>query len=356
MGNVARHTMNDPSTSTVYGKLARMHRLLRDTEGMMRSIVDDAATSAEERDRLRSRTRSAFSQLAAMATGRYVRLHASADDRWWDLAGSGYDDDAAYALSSCIATANAAHAADGDAVDAALLDAALYCAVAFLTIRFDEMTFTDLIDLCAPQVFTPYTQTGEPDATGTTRGVYGYDIVRADRPDHPRLPSSRTLALIDKIPDDLAFCKSDEIGRNPYDLRYRLDHADETFDEPYAVFDSARYRDSHALLARGYREERDATWPTDVRHDPLPTAAAALAALPAAVEQAVDRYLCATAEVGFAGNDRYVPFVIDVTRLQRLLWRRRRAMDYGESADVDGLLRAVDSVCRRTWMKTRSTR
>ncbi|MBT1175619.1 hypothetical protein JS530_08945 [Bifidobacterium sp. LC6] len=349
---------------------------VHDVTRMLLELADWTIADADANAASRTSSERIMRNVETMALGRYAKLHDLATQCWNDVNGSGYDydlaDPLAYEISQFIADAEdvpGSNAIINEGVSASTInpteatvfyDAALYCAVAFLLMRADSFTMADLANLCSPEVFTPINDIGEIDATNESCGRYGYEVTRADAHAssdaqyQQKLPaSSRVLGLMDKLPDDLTWCGANELGENERDEQYYWNHDKPNDPDWHTVFDSQKYNNAYATLSKHVTRHDDDSWPmgryfTPNSGDELPTA------LPRLVDFAMDIALC-DLNVAFPGTDQLIPFMTDLDRLRRFVWKNHRAAEYGDTVDFDRIMQALGSFQRRTWVRTTHT-
>ncbi|PLS24913.1 hypothetical protein Tam1G_1052 [Bifidobacterium imperatoris] len=328
-----------------------------DVATMLLELADWTIADADVNAQSRKRSEGIMYEVQAMALGRYTKLNDLATYCWDGANGSGYDYDLADPLAWDIYhfMQEAENVQPGEKADASdFHKAAMYCAVAFLLMRADSFTVADLANLCSPEVFTPITDIGEPDASNEFHGRYGYDFARADQcPESQRFPSSRVLNLMDKLPSDLRGCQANELGDNEYDEQYYSDRPKPDDPNWHTIFDSEKYDNYYATLGTHYVHHNDASWPMDGYFTPK-TTASFLADLPATVNFALDVELC-DLQIAFPGTDQLIPFMTDLDRLRRYVWKNHRAAEYGDNVNFDRIMQALSGFHRRTWARTTHT-
>ena len=349
-----------------HGDCDEIRRSVRDITTMLTDLADWTIGDPDANARMRRFGFIFGHDVETMAMGRYVRLTTLANQCWDTTTAAGGDcEDLADELSREIADfmKTAESTAKGIAPGIGeYYDAAIYCGVAFLMRRIPTFTIQDLLNLCSPEVFTPYDDIGEVDETNTYKGWYGYDVALTERkPPSERAASSRVLGLMDKLPDirsrdtaeDMDEYMDDSEG-DEYDAQYHADHPRPDDPQWRAVFDSRKYNRAYAVLRqRHIRHDDDPDWPMDGRYT-LEPGSRSFENLPDVLDLALDGFLC-DMNAAFPGTRQFIPFMTDLDRMRRFVWKAHRAADHGANVDFDRITRAADAFRRRTWVRTTHT-
>ncbi|KFI93819.1 hypothetical protein BISA_1641 [Bifidobacterium saguini DSM 23967] len=323
-----------------------------DVTTMLLELADWTIADADVNAQSRKRSEHIMQDVQVMALGRYTKLNDLATYCWNEANGSGYDYDLANPFAWDIY--HFMQDAENTQTASDFYEAAAYCAVAFLMMRADSFTVADLANLCSPEVFIPITDIGEPDETNEFHGRYGYDIIRKDQcPKSRQISFSRVLGLIDKLPSDLRGCGSNELGDNEYDEQYYSNRPKPDNLDWHTIFDSKKYDNYYATLSTYYVHHNDDSWPMGGYFTPK-TTASFLTDLPATVDFALDVELC-DLQIAFPGTDQLIPFMTDLDRLRRYIWKNHRTAEYGGNVDFDRIMQALSGFRRRTWARTTHT-